>query len=123
MQTLRTRTMALLPILLVVGAIGVAALADDKQAGGRGDLPPPILGEWSWYRGVMRVSADGSCHWQGGGREEHGKWQKATGYLFDWGEKGNDWNYLNVDSEGRLSGRFINWGGDLQGVRPESGQK
>jgi len=79
----------------------------------------PILGTWSWYDGTMQVKSDGTCHWQGANREEHGKWTKAEGYLFDWGEKGNDWNYLAVDSEGRLAGQGLKWGGDLQGTRPE----
>ena len=81
---------------------------------------PAILGSWSWYDGTMQVKSDGTCHWQGANHEEHGKWEKATGYLFNWGEKGNDWNYLAVDAEGRLSGRFIKWGGDLLGTRPEN---
>ena len=78
---------------------------------------PPILGTWSWYGGVMQVNTDGTCHWKGPNREEHGLWEKAPDYLFNWGEKGNDWNYLNVDDEGRLSGKFIRWEGALQGTR------
>ena len=78
-----------------------------------------ILGTWDWYEGTMQIKSDGTCHWQGANHEEHGKWKKAEGYFFNWGEKGNDWNHLSVDSEGRLSGQFIKWGGDLQGTRPE----
>ncbi|REJ66937.1 MAG: hypothetical protein DWQ31_12960 [Planctomycetota bacterium] len=75
---------------------------------------PAIIGRWGWYRGVTTVNADGTCHWKGPNHEEHGVWRKADGYLFDWGEKDNDWNYLNVDAEGFLSGRFVKWGGDLK---------
>ena len=80
---------------------------------------PAILGTWHWYGGTMQVKSDGTCHWQGANREEHGTWKKADGYFFDWGEKGTDWNYLSVDSGGRLSGQFLKWGGELQGTRPE----
>ena len=80
---------------------------------------PAILGTWDWYEGTMHVKSDGTCHWLGANHEEHGKWKKAEGYFFNWGEKGNDWNHLSVDPEGRLSGQFIKWGGDLQGTRPE----
>ena len=67
----------------------------------------------------MQVKDDGTCHWQGADHEEHGTWTKAEGYFFDWGEKGNDYNYLSVNATGQLSGRFIKWGGELRGTRPE----
>ena len=102
--------------LLIVGAIGLVALAG---AAPQADPAPPILGKWAWYRGTMQVFADGTCHWQGADHEEHGKWKKSSGYFFDWGEKDNDWNYLNVDEQGRLSGRAIQWGGSLEGNRPQ----
>ncbi|HUS40153.1 MAG: hypothetical protein WBF93_21975 [Pirellulales bacterium] len=84
----------------------------------KGVQKPSILGNWSWYHGVMTVNADGTCHWKGPNKEEHGVWTKASDYLFNWGEKNNDWNYLNVDDEGKLSGKFIIWKGGLQGERP-----
>ncbi|MBC18899.1 MAG: hypothetical protein CMJ74_01395 [Planctomycetaceae bacterium] len=80
---------------------------------------PPILGSWTWYGGTMQVKDDGTCHWQGADHEEHGTWTKAEGYFFDWGEKGNDYNHLSVNATGQLSGRFIKWGGELRGTRPE----
>lgn len=83
------------------------------------EVEPPILGTWSWYGGTMNVKKDGTCHYKRGENyEEHGVWEKAPDYLFNWGEKGNDWNYLNVDEEGKLSGKFIRWGNELQGERP-----
>lgn len=75
---------------------------------------PKVIGEWGWYKGVTTVKADGTCHWKGAEREEHGVWQKADGYLFNWGEHNNDWNYLNVDADGFLSGKFVKWGGELK---------
>lgn len=106
---------------LLIAAFCLVALVGwtDEEPAEQSDTPA-ILGSWSWYTGTMQVKSDGTCHWQGAGREEHGKWKKAEGYLFDWGEKGNDWNYLDVDSEGRLSGQFLKWGGELQGTRPEN---
>jgi len=115
MQKNQKQTVAV--ILLLAAAIGLVALA--PADGPTDEAAPAILGKWAWYKGVMQVNADGTCHWKGPNHEEHGKWTKPTSYLFNWGEKGNDWNYLNVDAEGRLSGKFIKWGGDLQGTRIE----
>ena len=99
-------------VLIVVAAWN----RDDDRISSDG---PAILGSWAWYGGTMQVKADGTCQWQGAGREEHGKWTRADGYFFEWGEKGNDWNHLSVDEQGQLSGQFIKWGGELLGTRPE----
>ena len=106
--------------LLFFAFLMIAVVAWNREEVIESGDAPTILGTWSWYGGKMQVASDGTCHWQGANREEHGKWTKAEGYLFDWGEKGNDWNLLSVDDSGHLSGRFVKWGGDLQGTRPEA---
>lgn len=75
---------------------------------------PAIIGQWGWYKGVSTIKADGTCHWKGPNHEEHGVWRKADGYLFNWGEHNNDWNYLSVGADGFLSGKFVKWGGELK---------
>ncbi|MEE2781658.1 MAG: hypothetical protein VX431_05610 [Planctomycetota bacterium] len=109
--------------LLVASFCLIALVGWTHDASKVPDGPPAILGTWSWYSGTMQVKSDGTCHWKGANHEEHGRWKKADGYLFDWGEKDNDWNYLGVDEEGRLAGRFIKWGGELMGTRPGTAEE
>ena len=80
---------------------------------------PPVVGQWAWYSGISTIKADGTCHWKGKNHEEHGVWHKAEGFIFEWGEKGNDWNYLSVNKDGILSGKIIRWGNDLASTPAE----